>query len=219
MEIEASGYTWRTRMRGLGTNQFLTILGSCPTTLMVKVSGSAYHDTKKMAPVINTVEMINCLFSVGSISFTPLMVKMSVANKVVSRHTRIPAALMRSGKHMATKFLSVPKEDSDEITKAAQVDSAKDPNKSAPIPAISPTLSPTLSAITCNAHTRSLSLNHLNSHIRTTLDTTTSIPDRNPESFCEFTWLQKVENKISAFSASVCFWFINSQSRHASFHI
>lgn len=32
-------------------------------------------------------------------------------------------------------------------TKAAQVDSAKDPNKSAPIPAISPTLSPTLSAI------------------------------------------------------------------------
>lgn len=33
------------------------------------------------------------------------------------------------------------------ITKAAQVDSAKDPNKSAPIPATSPTLSPTLSAI------------------------------------------------------------------------
>lgn len=34
-----------------------------------------------------------------------------------------------------------------ETTKAAQVDSAKDPNKSAPIPATSPTLSPTLSAI------------------------------------------------------------------------
>lgn len=33
------------------------------------------------------------------------------------------------------------------ITKAAQVDSAKDPNKSAPMPATSPTLSPTLSAI------------------------------------------------------------------------
>ena len=32
-------------------------------------------------------------------------------------------------------------------TNAAQVDSAKDPNKSDPIPAISPTLSPTLSAI------------------------------------------------------------------------
>lgn len=35
----------------------------------------------------------------------------------------------------------------EETTKAAQVDSAKEPNKSAPIPATSPTLSPTLSAI------------------------------------------------------------------------
>ena len=34
-----------------------------------------------------------------------------------------------------------------ETTRAAQVDSASDPNKSAPIPAMSPTLSPTLSAI------------------------------------------------------------------------
>lgn len=33
------------------------------------------------------------------------------------------------------------------ITKAAHVDSAKEPNKSAPIPATSPTLSPTLSAM------------------------------------------------------------------------
>ena len=35
----------------------------------------------------------------------------------------------------------------EDITKAAQVDSANDPNKSALIPATSPTLSPTLSAI------------------------------------------------------------------------
>merc|ERR1719305_1805049 len=34
-----------------------------------------------------------------------------------------------------------------EMTRAAQVDSAKEPNKSAPIPAMSPTLSPTLSAM------------------------------------------------------------------------
>lgn len=34
-----------------------------------------------------------------------------------------------------------------EITSAAQVDSANEPNKSALIPATSPTLSPTLSAI------------------------------------------------------------------------
>lgn len=37
--------------------------------------------------------------------------------------------------------------DVDDITKAAQVDSANEPNKSALIPATSPTLSPTLSAI------------------------------------------------------------------------
>ena len=34
------------------------------------------------------------------------------------------------------------------ITRAAQLDSANEPNKSLPIPAISPTLSPTLSAMT-----------------------------------------------------------------------
>ena len=34
----------------------------------------------------------------------------------------------------------------EETTRAAQVDSAKDPNRSAPMPAMSPTLSPTLSA-------------------------------------------------------------------------
>lgn len=34
-----------------------------------------------------------------------------------------------------------------EMTNAAHVDSAKEPNKSAPMPATSPTLSPTLSAI------------------------------------------------------------------------
>jgi len=37
--------------------------------------------------------------------------------------------------------------DEQETTRAAQVDSAREPNKSAPIPAISPTLSPTLSAM------------------------------------------------------------------------
>lgn len=36
---------------------------------------------------------------------------------------------------------------SQEITRAAQVDSAKEPNRSALIPATSPTLSPTLSAM------------------------------------------------------------------------
>lgn len=47
---------------------------------------------------------------------------------------------------MATYTCSVPRVETEEMTRAAHVDSAKDPNRSAPIPAMSPTLSPTLSA-------------------------------------------------------------------------
>ena len=49
---------------------------------------------------------------------------------------------------MAAPECDDPSEETEESTSAAQVDSAKDPNRSAPIPAMSPTLSPTLSAIT-----------------------------------------------------------------------
>ena len=45
--------------------------------------------------------------------------------------------------HMAT--CEGPSEETEERTRAAQVDSAKEPNRSAPMPAMSPTLSPTLS--------------------------------------------------------------------------
>ena len=41
---------------------------------------------------------------------------------------------------------SEPRVETEEITRAAQVDSAKEPNRSEPMPAMSPTLSPTLSA-------------------------------------------------------------------------
>ena len=50
---------------------------------------------------------------------------------------------------MAEKLWSMPNEEIEPTNNAAQEDSAYDPNKSEPIPAISPTLSPTLSAITC----------------------------------------------------------------------
>ena len=43
----------------------------------------------------------------------------------------------------------IPKDEIDATTRAAQEDSAYDPKRSDPIPAMSPTLSPTLSAITC----------------------------------------------------------------------
>jgi len=59
---------------------------------------------------------------------------------------RIPIAVTMSGKKMASPFSSKSILAA-ETTRAAQVASASDPNRSAPIPAISPTLSPTLSAI------------------------------------------------------------------------
>ena len=45
------------------------------------------------------------------------------------------------------QFPAFPINEVDEMTKAAHVDSANEPNKSALIPATSPTLSPTLSAM------------------------------------------------------------------------
>ena len=49
---------------------------------------------------------------------------------------------------MAAPECDEPSDDTEERTSAAQVDSANEPNRSAPIPAMSPTLSPTLSAMT-----------------------------------------------------------------------
>jgi hypothetical protein len=61
--------------------------------------------------------------------------------------TMIPAAVIMSGKYMAS-VVDINYGEVAPTTSAAHVDSANDPNRSAPIPAISPTLSPTLSAMT-----------------------------------------------------------------------
>jgi hypothetical protein len=53
------------------------------------------------------------------------------------------------------KSWSIPKDEIDATTRAAQEDSANDPKRSDPIPAMSPTLSPTLSAITCKIRFKS----------------------------------------------------------------
>ena len=60
---------------------------------------------------------------------------------------RIPIAVIMSGKYIASAVVMILTE-VDDTTRAAQVASANDPKRSAPIPAISPTLSPTLSAMT-----------------------------------------------------------------------
>ena len=65
--------------------------------------------------------------------------------------SKIPKAIINKGyiklEISNWHYEPAPTKEVEEITKAAHVDSANDPNKSALIPATSPTLSPTLSAI------------------------------------------------------------------------
>jgi len=83
------------------------------------------------------------VFSKSSYFLILLVVKKAIW--AVNIQTIIPAAVINKGyKYDPVKINS---SEVDETNNAAQVDSAKDPNKSEPIPAISPTLSPTLSAI------------------------------------------------------------------------
>jgi len=62
------------------------------------------------------------------------------------KDAKIPIAVTISGKNIASGVSSKSRLLA-ETTNAAQVASASEPKRSAPIPAISPTLSPTLSAI------------------------------------------------------------------------
>lgn len=97
----------------------------------------------------NRVEYTNCFFKLDSTCSDFWISSPSVNKAVTIMHTIIPAAGMR---RMKRKFLKSNTSwrlviELPPITKAAHVDSAKEPNKSAPMPATSPTLSPTLSAI------------------------------------------------------------------------
>ena len=92
------------------------------------------------------VEIISChltvLSTLSCLTFTKLVAKNDVTNE-----TMIPTAVIKSGKYIASASL-IKSGEVAPTTRAAHVDSARDPNKSDPIPAISPTLSPTLSAMT-----------------------------------------------------------------------
>jgi hypothetical protein len=73
-----------------------------------------------------------------------------VAIELTMMQITIPKAITKRGniKLLMKKLHDpFPTRVSQEMTKAAQVDSANDPKRSADIPATSPTLSPTLSAI------------------------------------------------------------------------
>lgn len=91
---------------------------------IVKVDGRAIQLTKAIPIVMRMVEIMSCFFNAGSISLTALTSKKSVANKVVSKHTRIPTELIRRGYSMAVNSWLTPKEEIEATTRAAHDDSA-----------------------------------------------------------------------------------------------
>jgi len=96
------------------------------------------------ATLMKAVEIPNYHFNTSPTVLTVTLKRW--AHNTDPKEAIIPTDVTINGKYKAsgvfTRSLEV-----DETTRAAQVDSAREPNKSAPIPAISPTLSPTLSAI------------------------------------------------------------------------
>ena len=87
------------------------------------------------------LEMINNFINAGATSSSVL----TPTKSLVIRAIGIPTALINIGNNKAS---GLPANTTALITIAAQVLSAQEPKRSAPIPATSPTLSPTLSAIT-----------------------------------------------------------------------
>lgn len=107
------------------------------------------QQTKNSPGISSTVDIINwnfrpeCTFYVES-TYCPYVIM-----ALVTRLTHIPIPGIHNTNIIELKLYTPYKLDIElqAITNAAHVDSANEPNKSAPMPATSPTLSPTLSAI------------------------------------------------------------------------
>ncbi len=97
------------------------------------------------------MERRSCTLSVVSTLGNVFTYVQWVERVLTKTHKKIPKAIINNG-YIKLEILNmhpepVPIREVDDITSAAQVDSAKDPKRSADMPATSPTLSPTLSAI------------------------------------------------------------------------
>lgn len=103
--------------------QFLTTF-CVPKLKMVKEEGTEIHVTIATPTVISTVEIMSCFFNAGSISFTALISKKSVANRVVIRQTMIPMELTMRGYNIADNSWLIPNEEIEATTRAAHDDSA-----------------------------------------------------------------------------------------------
>lgn len=90
--------------------------------------------------------LISTLYTPSS-SCTSLTFIIFVAKNVVIKQQISPIAVIEAGKNIAQGVSCQNYSIVEATTKVALLDSAKEPKRSAPIPATSPTLSPTLSAI------------------------------------------------------------------------
>ena len=97
--------------------------------------------TKNITMAISPLDMISIFFSAGP-TWSSVLTLITI---MVRKLTGIPMAEMRIGYNNAS---TIPEKATALMTMAAQVLSAQEPNRSAPMPATSPTLSPTLSAMT-----------------------------------------------------------------------
>ena len=103
--------------------------------------------TGYMATVMPSVVSVSCVLSTSSMDASLRTGRKSVATKDTAPHTRMPTEEMYRGNTSESHPADTRSCDCAAITSAAQVASAKEPNRSEPMPATSPTLSPTLSAM------------------------------------------------------------------------
>uniref|UniRef100_A0A146LTH6 Uncharacterized protein n=1 Tax=Lygus hesperus TaxID=30085 RepID=A0A146LTH6_LYGHE len=115
---------------------------------MVNLCGKQTCVAKNAIGVIITVDSSSCNFNVGSILRAVRTLCIYTAEKDATHDTSIPSDIITNGSSNADHELYRDEPTDDAITIAAHEPSDSEPNRSAPIPAISPTLSPTLSAIT-----------------------------------------------------------------------
>ncbi len=126
-------------------------VATCP--YMINYSGRS-RKTWPRPSSSSRVDSSSCTLRVPWILSLRFTYEMSVATMLVRMQARMPIALQASGTSSIERslLLELSVSWSLEITRAAQVAYANEPNRSAPIPAMSPTLSPTLSAIVAGLH-------------------------------------------------------------------
>ena len=131
---------------GISLSQIKSLLVTLSDNSTQNLDGKNKYETQAISGVVNNVDTINWIFNDFSTS-SSFFTLQKLGIKAVKIPEIIPTLLINNGNSSAPQCL-FKSGLIEAITKAAQVASANEPKRSAPIPATSPTLSPTLSAIT-----------------------------------------------------------------------